>query len=167
MSPSIETLMYAGVMPLSHNRTQFRSSWLAEDNDLAVGKCSLSVLTVLQVCLRALILVLHCYKLHLHLCWAQMTMVSTPYTDDHLLRLSGSLRTIWEVQSGSWHARSTHPSGTLFLMIALGISLGWGSTSGPTLQLYHAVGPMTFMVKSEDKQNNPSMVVEAIGLLSI
>lgn len=104
---------------------------VAEGNDLAMAKCSLSVLTVLQVCLRALILVLHCYKLHLYLwrtIWAQMTMVShsvppvvTPCTDDPLLKLSGSLRTIWEVQLGSWYARSTHSPGTLFLMVALGI----------------------------------------------
>lgn len=55
-------------------------------------------------CLRALILVLPCYKLHLYLCWAtwsQMTTVShpvppvvTPCPDDPILKLSGGLKTI-------------------------------------------------------------------------
>ena len=60
----------------------------AEDNDFAIARCSLLILTVLQVCLRDLALFLQCCKFHLYLywpIWAKMTGESSFATSGHFM----------------------------------------------------------------------------------
>lgn len=126
MSPSTETLLCMMWCPCS--ATEHCS--VAKDNDLAMDNCSLLYLADFQVWLRALILALHCNKLHFYLCWAiwaQKTTVNHPVlpivtscTDDPLFKLSDSLRTVQKVPFESWYAGSTHCPGQLFFMVFRG-----------------------------------------------